>query len=75
MRYPIDVVMTDEDGRVIAVYPGLEPWTRTRVHRDAARVFEFPEGTIEAADTRLGDRLEAVSGPDGDDARGAKEGR
>lgn len=61
MRYPIDVVLADAESRVVAVYPRLSPWSRTRVHRDAARAYEFPGGTIESADTRPGDRLEVVA--------------
>lgn len=58
MGYPIDVVLVDEGERVAAVYPELEPWSRTGIHRDAVRAVELPAGTIEATGTRPGDRVE-----------------
>lgn len=67
MRYPIDVVFVNEEGRVLALYPELEPWRRTRVHREATRAYEFPGGTIESAHTRPGDRLELVPWRESDD--------
>lgn len=61
MRYPIDVVLVDDDNRVAALYPGLEPWSRTRLHRDAVRVLELPEQTIEATETRARDEVEFLT--------------
>lgn len=58
MRHAIDVALTDARGRVVALYPGLAPWRRTRIHRDAARAVELPEGMLERTGTRPGDRIE-----------------
>ncbi len=58
MRYPLDVVLADPDRRVVALYRGLRPWSRTRVHRSARYALELPVGTIEASGTREGDLLE-----------------
>ena len=58
MRYPLDVIFLDRDGRVEALYPGLEPWSRSSVHRKARYALEVPAGTIEATGTQEGDRLE-----------------
>ena len=58
MRYPLDVIFLDEDGRVEALYPGLEPGSRSSVHRTARYALELPVGTIEASGTQEGDRLE-----------------
>lgn len=66
MRYPIDVVLVADGGRVTAVYPDLEPWRRTRFHRDARTALEVPRGTIEATNTRPGDWVRVVR-----DQRGA----
>lgn len=75
MGYPIDVALVDSDGRVAAVYPGLEPWSRTRMHGDAELAVELPEGTIGASGTRPGDRIEidVVASDDGEE--GADDGR
>lgn len=66
MRYPIDVALADGEGRVVALYPGLGPWRRTRVHRAAALAVELPEGTLWRTGTRVGHRLDLrphVPGP------------
>jgi uncharacterized membrane protein (UPF0127 family) len=57
MKQALDVVFTDRDGTVIALYPGLAPGQRTRVHKDSHSVFEVPPGTIEKTETELGDRI------------------
>ena len=58
MRYALDVIFLDEDGRVEALYPGLAPGSRSSVHRSARYALEVPVGTIEASGTQEGDRLE-----------------
>ena len=57
MRYPIDVVFTDRSGVVIAVYSGLMPRRRTRLHRAAHVAVELPAGTLDASGTVVGDQL------------------
>jgi uncharacterized protein len=58
MRYGIDVIFLDQEGRVEALYPGLGPGSRSRVHRNARYALEVPTGTIETTDTRKGDVVE-----------------
>lgn len=58
MKYALDVILADAKGRVVALYPGLAPGKRTRVHRDAGYALEVPVGTIEATGTDRGDLLE-----------------
>lgn len=73
MDYPIDVALVGDDGRVVAVHPGLEPWSHTGMHRDVALAVELPEGTIEASGTRPGDRIdvdEVASAGEGADVGG-----
>lgn len=60
MGYAIDVVVVDGGGRVTAVYRGLAPWSRTRLHRDGRHAVELPEGAVEATGTRPGDRIDLV---------------
>lgn len=55
LRFALDVVFLDRDGRVVALYPNLTPSERTRWHRDAACALEVPVGTIAESGTRLGD--------------------
>lgn len=45
MRFPIDVLFLDRDGRVVAAVPALPPW-RARRAGNAVRVLELPAGTL-----------------------------
>ena len=57
MRFPLDVAFLDKRGTVVAVYPSLAPWSRTRWHRDAAHALELPSGALAVSGTHLGDVL------------------
>lgn len=57
MRYPLDVLLLDEGGTVVASYRGLPPGGRTKVHRAARHALELPTGTIDRTGTREGDEL------------------
>jgi uncharacterized protein len=57
MRFPLDVAFLDKEGAVVAMYPSLAPWSRTRWHRNAAHALELPSGTLKESDTGLGDVL------------------
>ena len=65
MRFALDVALVDAAGRVVALYPHLEPGNRTRLHREAASAVELPSGTLERSRTGLGDRLEWRAGTSG----------
>jgi uncharacterized membrane protein (UPF0127 family) len=58
MRFPIDVVFLDKSNMVVAARERLQPNRFTRLYLKAVSVLELPEGTLAAADTRAGDRLE-----------------
>lgn len=55
--FPLDVVFIDDGGRVVALYPGLRPMRRTRIHGMAAHALELPTGTIAESRSEVGDRL------------------
>ena len=57
MKFALDVAFLDRRGCIVALYPGLEPGGRTRVHPRAWFALELPEGTLEETGTRCGDRL------------------
>ena len=63
MKYALDVLLFDEEGQVVALYPdpGLAPGKRTKVHRKARSALEVPVGVIEQSETQEGDVLEWVS--------------
>ncbi|MHB8781330.1 MAG: DUF192 domain-containing protein [Candidatus Geothermincolia bacterium] len=58
MRYPIDVIFLDREGRVLRVIGRLRPRRMTLPVWRAATALELPAGTAESTGTRPGDRLE-----------------
>lgn len=57
MKYPLDVVLLDREGMVVALYPGIAPGKRTRWHASARSALELPAGTLEATGTQVGNTL------------------
>ena len=62
MRFPIDVVFIDRDGRAVRVVAGVRPWRMTASFR-AHAVIELAAGTATAADIRVGDMLYLAPAP------------
>ncbi len=59
MRFPIDVVFVDRDGRALRIVRELAPW-RIAVAPRAHAVIEFPARSLQARDVRVGDELRLV---------------
>lgn len=57
MRFPIDVVFLDPDGRVVRAVPDLRPWVPAVSARGAKEVVELRAGTIAESGTQVGDDL------------------
>jgi uncharacterized protein len=56
MRFDIDVVFVDEDGRVVKVVRDMAPW-RIAVDPTAHAVVELPAGSLRERQINSGDRL------------------
>ena len=56
MRYPIDVVFLDADGRAVSIRPALRPWRFAAV-RGASSVLELPAGECARLGLAEGDLL------------------
>ena len=56
MRFAIDVVFVDRDGRVVRIVRDLAPWRMAAAWR-ARRVIELPAGELRTRDVRVGDCL------------------
>ena len=56
MRFSIDLVFIDRDGRAVRVVPNVRPW-RMAVSLRAHAVIELAAGTAAAADIQVGDML------------------
>lgn len=60
MRFPIDAVFVDADGRIVRLYETLRPWRVTRIVRRAKAVLELPAGTASAHRLNVGDVIALV---------------
>jgi uncharacterized membrane protein (UPF0127 family) len=60
MRFPIDVVLLNSEGRVVAIAPNVPPLRPFVSHRSTAIVVELPAGSA-AQSVRLGDELVLVN--------------
>ncbi|TMK66941.1 MAG: DUF192 domain-containing protein [Actinobacteria bacterium] len=56
MRFPIDAVFLDREGRVLKIARGLRPW-KTAAGRRAKAVLELSAGEAERRGIELGERL------------------
>lgn len=57
MRYPIDVLLLDREGRVLALHAELAPYRMTPILLAARAVLELAPGRAAATGTRVGDRV------------------
>ncbi len=57
MRFAIDAVFVDRDGRVVRAAERLPPWRFATAARGARDVLELPAGTIARTGTQAGDEL------------------
>jgi uncharacterized membrane protein (UPF0127 family) len=56
MRFPIDVIYTAADGRVLKLVRGIGPW-RVSMCRGAKVALELPVGAIDRCGAQVGDHL------------------
>jgi uncharacterized membrane protein (UPF0127 family) len=63
MRYPIDVVFVDRDGRVTRCVEHLRPWRVVWWARGARDCVELGVGSLTASGTQVGDMLEIAATP------------
>jgi uncharacterized membrane protein (UPF0127 family) len=64
MRFDIDAVFVDDDGRAVKVVRKLAPW-RIAADATAHAVVEMPAGSLDELDVAVGDRLYLLA-PSGD---------
>lgn len=57
MRFPIDILYLDGDGRVLRVARAMPPWRVGPVVRGCRTIVELPPGTIERTQTAVGDSI------------------
>jgi uncharacterized membrane protein (UPF0127 family) len=64
MRFPIDVIFIDRDGRAVRIVPALAPW-RIAMSTRAKAVIELAAGRAAASDIQVGDLLYLAPAPPG----------
>ena len=57
MRFPIDVVYADREGRVVRLDTAMAPNRIGPIVPQTAFILELPVGVIQATGTRVGDQL------------------
>ena len=60
MKYPIDAVFVDGEGRVTKIVPNLKPWRVVWWARGAKDCLELPAGAAAEAGIQVGDVLRRV---------------
>jgi uncharacterized membrane protein (UPF0127 family) len=58
MRFPIDVMFVDGNGKVAHMVHTMRPWRTSKVVRGSKYVTELPAGVLQAAGTEIGDQIE-----------------
>jgi uncharacterized protein len=61
MRFAIDAVFVDADGKILCLYPSLRPWRLTRIVRKAKACIELPAGTAASASLQVGDSVRLLN--------------
>ena len=57
MRFPIDVLFLDGNGKVLKQYNPLKQWRASAVVWGAKQTLELPAGVLASSNTRVGDTL------------------
>lgn len=63
MRFPLDVVFVDGDGRVVRVLDSIRPWRASSFVRGAKAAIELPAGTASRAMVVPGAVVRMVEAP------------
>ena len=58
MRFTIDALFLDKEGKVVKAVERMKPWKLTGIAFGARGVLELPAGTIAATGTKVGDVTE-----------------
>ena len=58
MRFPIDIVFTDKDGRVLKTAAGVKPFKLVAAPLRAYYAIELPEGALRESKTSVHDQLD-----------------
>src|SRR3954451_3819300 len=54
MKFPLDIVLLNEQNEVVEVHHSLKPWKMTKPIKDAYSTLELPEGSAEKLGIKIG---------------------
>ena len=57
MRFAIDALFLDREGRVVKTFAALAPWRVTSIDGRTRSVLELPAGVLASTGTKVGDRV------------------
>ena len=57
MRFPIDIVFLDAQGRVVTINAGLRPWRVSSIVFAARKALELAAGSVARSATQVGDTI------------------
>jgi len=60
MRFPLDVLFVDREGKVLHLLHGIRPWRVSRLVRGARYAIELPSGSLRRSGVAQGDLLRLV---------------
>lgn len=63
MRFPVDILCLDRNGRIIRSLPNVKPWRVVSAGRRAEAILELPSGYVRQKGLGVGDRIEYVERP------------
>ena len=61
MRFPIDAVFLDSNGKILTIYRELKPWRMSWIHFRAHSVLELASGQSNRLQLRVGEVLQPCS--------------
>lgn len=57
MKFPIDIVLLNEQNEVVEMHHSLKPWRMTKPQKAAYSTLELPAGAIDMLDIQIGNRI------------------
>lgn len=60
MKYPIDVLFLDDEGKVVGMVKNIRPWRASKIYFKATMTLEMSSGLIDEWEIQCGDVLKFV---------------
>ena len=60
MRFTIDVIFLDKNGRIIGILPSIRPFRISPIYFKSKLVIELPNDTLKMTKTQLGDMTQII---------------